>query len=844
MRKTRQLTKRLAALFLCLALALTYVPAAVFAEEQTAGAPATDEQIDEAKAAAEAAKVQMDEAAAERDKAVAAYEAAAAEAKNASDKAAADKSAAEQAAKDRDDAFAKELSDAREAYEAAQQAYEDARQALDAADEEVELKTAAYSDAEKEVGTAETAVSDAETAKNSAEQAVEDADKVVKKAQSTLTSANNAWDKAKTDAAKAVEDAQADYDKAGRLFIDKKINDQGGHDLDDMITACKTYTSAAFGRAGTDADGNTYATVADAAKSKYFESIVDKACTYENLMKDVEYIREANAHRNLSIHNAGTLKVSYQLMGTAIISNTISVFATGHNLIKGDTDWAFWQSGNSMTCGENLAYASYSPERGWDPFHGWYYDERIVALAGDSTPSASLVNQVLGESVTNGYPYDPLSTYGQTAEEYAAGLGNVTGHYTSLINSEFKATGFAYVDGSEAGIYNYPGWKMSYVAAQEFNGDTSKSVTVDQYKQEIEDWFKSYKTALEDAKTALVSAQNKPQAVADAEDALSAAEQTLASAQSSLTESEEALADAQTNLSIAKDAAQNAQSELSAAQAARDQKNSALTSAANEKQAAEAAYTKAQSLDPGNPDTYKDYPELKAAVEKADTMAGIAAGSDIDAAKAQGDADRAKIEADAAQADLDQKTQVYESAQQAYEAAVDSRKAQITKVKIKGAVYTGKAIEPAVTVSAMLDGQEVTLTEDDYTVTYANNKAVGLATATVEGKGNAKGTISATFKIVPKKTSLVKVTPGRKAFTAKWKKQSVQTTGYQLQYSLSSKFKKAKTVTVKGPKKLYRTVKKLKGGKRYYVRVRTYKTVSGKKYVSAWSKKRAVKTKR
>ena len=82
------------------------------------------------------------------------------------------------------------------------------------------------------------------------------------------------------------------------------------------------------------------------------------------------------------------------------------------------------------------------------------------------------------------------------------------------------------------------------------------------------------------------------------------------------------------------------------------------------------------------------------------------------------------------------------------------------------------------------------------------------------------------------------------AFAAKWKKQSVQTTGYQLQYSLSSKFKKAKTVTVKGPKKLYRTVKKLKGGKRYYVRVRTYKTVSGKKYVSAWSKKRAVKTKR
>ena len=840
MRKTRQLTKRLAALFLCLALALTYVPAAVFAEEQTAGAPATDEQIDEAKAAAEAAKVQMDEAAAERDKAVAAYEAAAAEAKNASDKAAADKSAAEQAAKDRDDAFAKELSDAREAYEAAQQAYEDARQALDAADEEVELKTAAYSDAEKEVGTAETAVSDAETAKNSAEQAVEDADKVVKKAQSTLTSANNAWDKAKTDAAKAVEDAQADYDEAGYIFINNKINALGSqfYTIPEMISICKTYTDKNLSDPVTF-KGNTITTVADVANDPDFLDIVKSNCTKENLLFAMDMIDESNKLRQKE--NKSVLGVSYQLIGAAIMSNSYSIYNFDHDLFRtngktpegyANTD-SFWAIGPATTGNENLAAYSAQYTNAYQPFNGWYDEEKEAlekAVASGKWPGLSM--DLSTRTIWTNYP-------NLSYETYNAGYGQV-GHYLTLRNEEYTTTGLAvtYNDADEVPSI----WRGR--AAQSFNDDKTNTISVDRCRQDINTAFSESEQVLEDAKTALASAQNKPQAVADAEDALSAAEQTLASAQSSLTESEEALADAQTNLSIAKDAAQNAQSELSAAQAARDQKNSALTSAANEKQAAEAAYTKAQSLDPGNPDTYKDCPELKAAVEKADTMAGIAAGSDIDAAKAQGDADRAKVEADAAQADLDQKTQVYESAQQAYEAAVDSRKAQITKVKIKGAVYTGKAIEPAVTVSAMLDGQEVTLTEDDYTVTYANNKAVGLATATVEGKGNAKGTISATFKIVPKKTSLVKVTPGRKAFTAKWKKQSVQTTGYQLQYSLSSKFKKAKTVTVKGPKKLYRTVKKLKGGKRYYVRVRTYKTVSGKKYVSAWSKKRAVKTKR
>ena len=53
----------------------------------------------------------------------------------------------------------------------------------------------------------------------------------------------------------------------------------------------------------------------------------------------------------------------------------------------------------------------------------------------------------------------------------------------------------------------------------------------------------------------------------------------------------------------------------------------------------------------------------------------------------------------------------------------------------------------------------------------------------------------------------------------------------------------AKTTTVKGYKYTGKKITKLKAKKKYYVQVRTYKTVSGKNYYSSWSKVNAVKTK-
>ncbi len=76
--------------------------------------------------------------------------------------------------------------------------------------------------------------------------------------------------------------------------------------------------------------------------------------------------------------------------------------------------------------------------------------------------------------------------------------------------------------------------------------------------------------------------------------------------------------------------------------------------------------------------------------------------------------------------------------------------------------------------------------------------------------------------------------------TVKWKKNT-KATGYQIQYSTSSSFSSYKTVTVSGYKNVSKTISKLTKGKKYYVRVRAYKTVSGTKYYSAWSSKKSVK---
>jgi len=156
--------------------------------------------------------------------------------------------------------------------------------------------------------------------------------------------------------------------------------------------------------------------------------------------------------------------------------------------------------------------------------------------------------------------------------------------------------------------------------------------------------------------------------------------------------------------------------------------------------------------------------------------------------------------------------------------------------------YNGKVRKPSVTVKN--NGKKIS--SKYYKVTYSKGrKNPGTYTVTVKFKKPYSGTVKKTFTIKPKSTSISKLTAGKKKFTVKWKKYTTQTTGYQIQYSTDKNFKKNnKTVTVSKNKTTSKSISKLQAKKKYYVRIRTYKTVSGKKIYSSWSKAKAVTTKK
>ena len=79
--------------------------------------------------------------------------------------------------------------------------------------------------------------------------------------------------------------------------------------------------------------------------------------------------------------------------------------------------------------------------------------------------------------------------------------------------------------------------------------------------------------------------------------------------------------------------------------------------------------------------------------------------------------------------------------------------------------------------------------------------------------------------------------------TVGWKKSAGGITGYQVQYGLKSDFSNAKTATLKKTSTVKCTIKKLKKGKTYYVRICAYKEVNGKKFWSAWSAAKKEKVK-
>lgn len=163
--------------------------------------------------------------------------------------------------------------------------------------------------------------------------------------------------------------------------------------------------------------------------------------------------------------------------------------------------------------------------------------------------------------------------------------------------------------------------------------------------------------------------------------------------------------------------------------------------------------------------------------------------------------------------------------------------------------YNGYEKRPTVYIQGLVEGQE-------YTVSYSNNVNVGTASVIISGINLYTGTVVLNFTIhkmsetavtstqttavkKPAKPKITKLKTSKKSVTINWKKLT-GIDGYQLQYSTSSSFKKPKSVNIKSKKAVSKKVSSLKKGKKYYFRIRAYKTVNGKKLYGAWSAKKSI----
>ena len=124
----------------------------------------------------------------------------------------------------------------------------------------------------------------------------------------------------------------------------------------------------------------------------------------------------------------------------------------------------------------------------------------------------------------------------------------------------------------------------------------------------------------------------------------------------------------------------------------------------------------------------------------------------------------------------------------------------------------------------------------DATTTATKPAATTTATTTA-----TKPAVKPVKKVTVKKQT-AKVKAGKKKLTVTWKKDK-NVSGYQIKIATKKNFKGAETYTVKSYKTYKKVIKKLKAKKKYFVKVRAYKTVGKSKVYGAYSAVRSCKVK-
>ena len=131
-----------------------------------------------------------------------------------------------------------------------------------------------------------------------------------------------------------------------------------------------------------------------------------------------------------------------------------------------------------------------------------------------------------------------------------------------------------------------------------------------------------------------------------------------------------------------------------------------------------------------------------------------------------------------------------------------------------------------------------------YKITYyGGRKYVGKYNVTVQLSGQYSGTKTLYFTITPPKTTINKLTAIKKGLKVYINKKTSQLSGYQIKWSAYKSFSKYKYKTLSGTSNTYYKISGLSANKVYYVKVRTYKTVNGKRVYSGWSSYKYKRTK-
>lgn len=155
-------------------------------------------------------------------------------------------------------------------------------------------------------------------------------------------------------------------------------------------------------------------------------------------------------------------------------------------------------------------------------------------------------------------------------------------------------------------------------------------------------------------------------------------------------------------------------------------------------------------------------------------------------------------------------------------------------------IYDGRVKKP--TVKAY-DSRGNVIDGGNYKVTYqAGRKKTGRYSVTLEFSGDYSATVVRYFNIMPKGAVIKDIKGGQGCITIRPKNQGGTITGYQVEYSKDRKFSSG--TVKKNFKSGQKTCKLtyLDVNQKYYVRVRTYRTVGDKRLYSTWSEKKAVRT--